>query len=57
MSKAMDKYEEMLNEIEILKVRVEQLEDDKRDLQETLRLIANSSALDEMVALARAALS
>jgi hypothetical protein len=62
----MDYYEELQNEIEILKLRVEQLKDDKRNLQETLRLIANSNPNDvrgydaawvEVVALARAVLS
>ena len=33
----MDKYEELLNEIEILKLRVEQLKDDKKVLTKALR--------------------
>ena len=33
----MDKYEELLNEIEILKLRVEQLKDDKKILTNALR--------------------
>lgn len=33
----MDKFDELLNEIEILKLRVEQLKDDKKVLTDALR--------------------